>query len=230
MEIMELQHFFWDKCRPLVAWSSLYISKCKYKHFIFFLLMHKYLKQPTVQSELTFLTGLSIILQSLLLIFCSSSNLEVTSSMESCSRSQNPARSWEVGRGMALGSCTNHKFKHLRFFSTDTQNSTWIKLFMCVFYINPVALLVVSWTSPGVLCGYEQHDADITLKISALCTQNNWLYCCSNQWKVNTDILYSNEAKSRSTGPVRLPTSDLRKYFRSCVGFRAQCWSHDYYY
>ncbi len=65
------------------------------------------------QSALTFFTGLSISLQSLDLIFCNSLNLEVTSSMESCSRSQNPARSWEVGRGMALGSCnTNDDLKH----------------------------------------------------------------------------------------------------------------------
>lgn len=54
--------------------------------------------------SLTFFSGLSIGLHLLFLICCSWSNFMVTSSMESCSRSQNPARSWEVGLGMALGS------------------------------------------------------------------------------------------------------------------------------
>jgi hypothetical protein len=31
--------------------------------------------------------------------------LRVTSSMESCRRSQKPARSWKVGTGNAVGSC-----------------------------------------------------------------------------------------------------------------------------
>lgn len=55
-------------------------------------------------ETLTFFSGLSMSLQLLFLICCSWSNFMVTSSMESCSRSQKPARSWEVGRGMALGS------------------------------------------------------------------------------------------------------------------------------
>lgn len=37
---------------------------------------------------------------------CSSRNLRVTSSIESCRRSQKPARSWKVGTGNAVGSCS----------------------------------------------------------------------------------------------------------------------------
>lgn len=58
---------------------------------------------------LTFFSGLSTGLQLFFLICCSRSNFMVTSSMESCNRSQKPARSWEVGRGMALGSCQGRK-------------------------------------------------------------------------------------------------------------------------
>jgi len=54
---------------------------------------------------LTFLSGDSIIFHSLSFNWCSSSNFMLTSSIESCSKSQKPARSWEVGLGMALGSC-----------------------------------------------------------------------------------------------------------------------------
>lgn len=43
--------------------------------------------------------------QLLALSCCSSRNLRVTSSMESCRRSQKPARSWKVGTGNAVGSC-----------------------------------------------------------------------------------------------------------------------------
>ena len=57
------------------------------------------------KTVFTFFSGLSTSCHWLLLICCSSSNLAVTSSMESCKRSQNPARSWDVGLGMALGSC-----------------------------------------------------------------------------------------------------------------------------
>lgn len=42
--------------------------------------------------------------QLLALSCCSSRNLRVTSSMESCRRSQKPARSWKVGTGNAVGS------------------------------------------------------------------------------------------------------------------------------
>lgn len=55
-------------------------------------------------TSCTFFSGLSTSCHWLFLICCSSSNLAVTSSMESCKRSQNPARSWDVGLGMALGS------------------------------------------------------------------------------------------------------------------------------
>lgn len=65
-------------------------------------------------SPFTFFSGLSTGLQLLFLICCSWSNFMVTSSMESCSRSQNPARSWEVGRGMALGSCEGRRQEELQ--------------------------------------------------------------------------------------------------------------------
>lgn len=55
-------------------------------------------------NNYTFFSGLSNRFHWLFLISCSSSNLAVTSSMESCRRSQNPAKSWDVGLGMALGS------------------------------------------------------------------------------------------------------------------------------
>lgn len=58
-----------------------------------------------VHGLLTFLSGDSIIFHSLSFNWCSSSNFMLTSSIESCSKSQKPARSWEVGLGMALGSC-----------------------------------------------------------------------------------------------------------------------------
>lgn len=44
--------------------------------------------------------------QLLALSCCSSRNLRVTSSIESCRRSQKPARSWKVGTGNAVGSCS----------------------------------------------------------------------------------------------------------------------------
>lgn len=59
-----------------------------------------------VNGLLTFLSGDSIIFHSLSFSWCSSSNFMLTSSIESCSKSQKPARSWEVGLGMALGSCS----------------------------------------------------------------------------------------------------------------------------
>lgn len=65
-------------------------------------------------DQFTFFSGLSTGLQLLFLICCSWSNFMVTSSMESCSRSQNPARSWEVGRGMALGSCGGRGWEELQ--------------------------------------------------------------------------------------------------------------------
>lgn len=58
-----------------------------------------------VHGLLTFLSGDSIIFHSLSFNWCSSSNFMLTSSIESCNKSQKPARSWEVGLGMALGSC-----------------------------------------------------------------------------------------------------------------------------
>lgn len=58
---------------------------------------------------LTFLSGDSIIFHSLSFNWCSSSNFMLTSSIESCNKSQKPARSWEVGLGMALGSCHAQK-------------------------------------------------------------------------------------------------------------------------
>lgn len=46
----------------------------------------------------------------LLALSCwSSRNLRVTSSMESCRRSQKPARSWKVGTGNAVGSCRGRR-------------------------------------------------------------------------------------------------------------------------
>jgi len=74
----------------------------------------------------TFFSGLSTILHSLLLICCSSSNLAVTSSMESCRRSQNPARSWAVGRGIALGSCTKPETDQLYFTHWQTQTQSTV--------------------------------------------------------------------------------------------------------
>lgn len=47
----------------------------------------------------------SMIFHPLALSCWSSANFMLTSSMESCSRSQKPARSWKVGTGNALGSC-----------------------------------------------------------------------------------------------------------------------------
>lgn len=47
----------------------------------------------------------SMIFHPLALSCWSSANFMLTSSMESCSRSQKPARSWKVGTGKALGSC-----------------------------------------------------------------------------------------------------------------------------
>lgn len=68
--------------------------------------------------SLTFFSGLSMALQLLFLICCSWSNFMVTSSMESCRRSQNPARSWEVGRGMALGSCERRDDVRIKLFTS----------------------------------------------------------------------------------------------------------------
>lgn len=47
--------------------------------------------------------------QLLALSCCSSRNLRVTSSIESCRRSQKPARSWKVGTGNAVGSCRGRR-------------------------------------------------------------------------------------------------------------------------
>lgn len=49
--------------------------------------------------------------QLLALSCCSSRNLRVTSSIESCRRSQKPARSWKVGTGNAVGSCRARRQK-----------------------------------------------------------------------------------------------------------------------
>jgi len=51
----------------------------------------------------TFLSGGSSVLQLLAFSWCSSSNFRLMFSMDSCSISQNPARSWDTGRGWALG-------------------------------------------------------------------------------------------------------------------------------
>lgn len=52
--------------------------------------------------------------QLLALSCCSSRNLRVTSSIESCRRSQKPARSWKVGTGNAVGSCRARRQKRGR--------------------------------------------------------------------------------------------------------------------
>lgn len=52
--------------------------------------------------------------QLLALSCCSSRNLRVTSSIESCRRSQKPARSWKVGTGNAVGSCRGRRQKRGR--------------------------------------------------------------------------------------------------------------------
>lgn len=57
------------------------------------------LNRPT----LTFLSGVSANCQLLAFRWYSSSNFMLMSSMDNCRRSQNPARSWAVGRGLALG-------------------------------------------------------------------------------------------------------------------------------
>lgn len=52
---------------------------------------------------LTFLSGVSANCQLLAFRWYSSSNFMLMSSMDNCRRSQNPARSWAVGLGLALG-------------------------------------------------------------------------------------------------------------------------------
>lgn len=53
--------------------------------------------------SLTFLSGVSASCQLLALRWYSSSNFMLMSSMDSWRRSQNPAKSWAVGLGLALG-------------------------------------------------------------------------------------------------------------------------------
>ena len=57
------------------------------------------------QRQSPALTLGSTIFHPLALSCWSSANFMLTSSMESCRRSQKPARSWKVGTGNALGSC-----------------------------------------------------------------------------------------------------------------------------
>lgn len=59
----------------------------------------------------TFLSWGSICFQLLAFNWWSSSNFILIFSMDNCSISQNPAKSWEVGRGCALGFCTREERK-----------------------------------------------------------------------------------------------------------------------
>lgn len=60
----------------------------------------------------TFLSWGSICFQLLAFNWWSSSNFILIFSMDNCSISQNPAKSWEVGRGCALGFCTTEEEKN----------------------------------------------------------------------------------------------------------------------
>lgn len=57
----------------------------------------------------TFLSWGSICFQLLAFNWWSSSNFILIFSMDNCSISQNPAKSWEVGRGCALGFCATEE-------------------------------------------------------------------------------------------------------------------------
>lgn len=59
----------------------------------------------------TFLSWGSICFQLLAFNWWSSSNFILIFSMDNCSISQNPAKSWEVGRGCALGFCATEEKK-----------------------------------------------------------------------------------------------------------------------
>lgn len=60
----------------------------------------------------TFLSWGSICFQLLAFNWWSSSNFILIFSMDNCSISQNPAKSWEVGRGCALGFCATEEKKN----------------------------------------------------------------------------------------------------------------------
>ncbi len=91
---LETDHFFVS----VQMYTKLTGDKIFFPHYIYIYIVGKNIRIYNIYISVygatcTFFSGLSTILHSLLLICCSSSNLAVTSSMESCKRSQNPAKS-----------------------------------------------------------------------------------------------------------------------------------------
>lgn len=79
----------------------------------------------------TFLSWGSICFQLLAFNWWSSSNFILIFSMDNCSISQNPAKSWEVGRGCALGFCATEEKNTLALVPLNVKHlCKWLRILL----------------------------------------------------------------------------------------------------
>lgn len=85
--------------------------KCIVQSVVFLARFERVIHLDLWYNACTFLSGGSRSLQLLAFSWCSSSNFRLMFSIDSCSISQNPARSWDTGRGWAFGFCQRKRKK-----------------------------------------------------------------------------------------------------------------------
>lgn len=85
--------------------------KCIVQNVVFLARFERVIHLDLWYNACTFLSGGSRSLQLLAFSWCSSSNFRLMFSIDSCSISQNPARSWDTGRGWAFGFCQRKRKK-----------------------------------------------------------------------------------------------------------------------